>query len=107
VEKCLAAGYSEVVLIGTTERHVKTLSKFIEAELDENKRGRVRYLTSEAIVEYLDELGTSQRHEEVHEQVVRGYKVKVTRQASSPDDIADRRTSIAKVIAKSITQHKG
>ena len=40
------------------------------------------------------------------ENVVRGYKVKVTHQALSPQDIAERRSAVAQVIAKSMMKAK-
>jgi hypothetical protein len=103
IEKCLAAGYSEVVLVGTSERHVKTLARFIESNLDEPAQGKVRYLTSESIVEYLDSFGPTT----AEEQVVRGYKVKVTHHAPSAEESANRRAAIARVIAQSLAKRDG
>jgi hypothetical protein len=54
VEKCLAAGYTEVVLVGSNERHVKSLGKFIEENLEEGERGKVRYTDPDGLAEYLD-----------------------------------------------------
>lgn len=34
IEKCIAAGYTEVVLVSSTERHIKKLAKFVEENLD-------------------------------------------------------------------------
>ncbi|MBX9916614.1 MAG: hypothetical protein E6Q59_08960 [Nitrosomonas sp.] len=46
IEKCIAAGYTEVVLVLSTERQIKKLSKFVEENLDPKDQGRVRYITS-------------------------------------------------------------
>lgn len=102
IEKCLAAGYAEVLLIGTNERHVKALAKFIEANLDETLHGKVQYLTSETIVGYLDGLGKP----DVTENVVRGYKVRTVHQSVDPDDADARRRAITEVIAKSLRKTK-
>jgi Type IV secretion-system coupling protein DNA-binding domain len=102
IEKCFAAGYSDVVLIGGTERHVKTLSKFIEENLDEKDQGKVRYVTSESMVEFLDDLGRP----EPTEKIVRGYKVRTVQQSVDSSDAAARRRAITEVIARSMKRVK-
>src|SRR5258706_2991295 len=103
IEKCLAAGYSEVVLVGGTERHVKALSKFIEENLEEKDQGKVRYVSTDSIVELLESYGAASPTEA---QSVRGYKVKVVHQALDPDEAQARRSAIAEVIAKSLTKNR-
>jgi hypothetical protein len=98
IEKCFAAGYTEVALIGGTERHIKGLSKFVEENLDPKDQGRVRYLTSEGIIEFLDSLGVPAPTE----QIVRGYKVRTVQQTTNSEDAAARRKAISAVIAKSL-----
>ncbi len=102
IEKCLAAGYSEVILIASTERHIKGLSKFIEENLDPKDQGRVRYITSESIVEHLDSFGKPAPTE----QVVRGYKVRTVQQSVDSEDAASRRKAISEVIARSLKKGK-
>jgi hypothetical protein len=98
IEKCFAAGYSDVLLIGGTERHIKTLSKFIEENLDEKDRGKVRYVTSDSMVEFLNDLGRP----EPTEQIVRGYKVRTVQQSVDMNDATARRKAITEVIARSM-----
>lgn len=100
VEKCLAAGYSDVVLVGSNLRHVKALSKFIEENLEEGTHGKVKYLAPEQIIEYLDSLGGIESKEEV----VRGYRVRTIQQLSDPSQAEARRKAIAGVIARSLSQ---
>ena len=54
----------------------------------------------EEIVAALDEFDVD---ESPKEQTVRGYKVKVTRKKVSYEDVASRRSTVAEVIARSIT----
>jgi hypothetical protein len=103
VEKCIAAGYDEIVLIGSTERQVKALAKFIEENLDAEHHGKIRYAVPESIVEFLDSIEAGPK---TTESEVRGYKVKVTRQDLSPEEIAKRRAAVAGVIARSIRRTK-
>ena len=88
VEKCLAAGYTEVVLVGSNERHIKTLAKFVEENLDESEQGKVRYIVPEGLIEYLDSLGEIPQPTE---QTVRGYKVRTLQQVVDPKEAGARR----------------
>jgi len=101
IEKCLAAGYMEIVLVGATERHVKSLSRFIEENLEEASRGKVRYMVPEGCIEYFDSLGVVPQSTE---NMVRGYKVKTVRQVVDPKDAEARRQAIAGVIARSLSR---
>lgn len=103
VEKCLAAGYTEVVLVGSNERHIKALSKFVEANLDESEQGKVRYVVPERLIEYLDALGTTPAPTE---QTVRGYKVRTVQQTVDPKEAGARRQAVAEVIARSLSRAK-
>jgi hypothetical protein len=103
IEKCFAAGYTEIALICGSDRHLTTLSKFIEANLDEAYRGKVRYVAPEAIPEFLDGLGKPLRTE----QVIRGYKVRTVKHGGDSSDGAARRRAITEVIARSLKKDKG
>lgn len=102
VEKCLAAGYEEILVISTNARHLKSLARFIPENLDEAVRDKIRYFSPEDLIEYLDQSTSSSPA--TTESTVRGYKVKVTRQALSPADIAERRSAVAQVIARSLAR---
>lgn len=103
IEKCLAAGYAEIVLVGSNERHVSSLGKFIEENLEEGDQGKVRYLVPEGLVEYLDSLGEPPQPTE---QTVRGYKVRTVQQVVDPKEAGARRQAIAEVIARSLRKSK-
>jgi hypothetical protein len=102
VEKCLAAGYREVLLVGTSDRHKKTLAKFVEENLDTQHQGRVRYLTVESLVDYFTGISAP----EATSDVVRGYKVRTTQQPVGTEEAALRRKAITGVIARSIQKVK-
>jgi hypothetical protein len=90
IEKCLAAGYTEVVLVGGTKQHTKKLAKFVEENLDPKDQGRVRYIISEGIIEFLDSFGKFTPTE----QTVRGYKVRTVQQVTDPDDAEARKKAV-------------
>lgn len=103
VEKCLAAGYTKIVLVGSNERHIKTLAKFVEENLDESKRDKVQYVVPEGLIEYLDSLGEIPQPTE---ETVRGYKVRTVQQLVDPKEADARRQAIAEVIARSLKRSK-
>lgn len=99
IEKCLAAGYTEIVLVGSNERHIKSLTKFIDENLEESERGKVRYAVPESLIDYLDSLGEPPLPAE---QMVRGYKVRTVQQVVAPEEATARRQAIAEVLARSL-----
>lgn len=98
VEKCLAAGYAQVLLIGRTEKYVRGLAKFIGESLEEKSRQRVHYLTADLVDTHLDSLGAPSPTEGV----VRGYKVRTVRTLVDPEDSKSRRAAITEVITRSL-----
>lgn len=102
IEKCLAAGYSEVVFVGRNERHVKSFAKFVENNLDSEDQGRVKYIAADGVMGYLDGLGGPT----TRNNVVRGYKVRTTQSIADPDQAETRRSAISEVIAKSLLKGK-
>lgn len=103
IEKCLTAGYTQIVLVGSNGRHVKTLSKFVEENLDEAHRTKVRYLVPEELVGFLDSFGPALQ---TTEQTVRGYKVRTVQQAVDPVSADTRRRAVAEVIARSLMKSR-
>ncbi len=104
VEKCLSAGYEEVLIVSTNERHLKSLARFIPINLDEGVRDKVRYFSPENFVEYLDR--DSAGAPAATEKMVRGYKVRVVSEAVSEHEAEARRDAIAEVIARSMLRAK-
>uniref|UniRef100_E6Q5Q6 Type IV secretion system coupling protein TraD DNA-binding domain-containing protein n=1 Tax=mine drainage metagenome TaxID=410659 RepID=E6Q5Q6_9ZZZZ len=103
VEKCLAAGYAEIVLVGSNERHAKSLGTFIKENLEEEDQGKVRYFAPEGLTQYLDSLGEPPQPTE---ETVRGYKVRTVQQVVDPKEAGARRQAIAEVIARSLRKSK-
>lgn len=95
VRKCLAGPYSHVALIVPNDRKRAALAKMVVAALTEAK---VAVLGVEEIVSYLDQFPRPRPDE----QTVRGYKVRINRQAISPEDQMARRVTIARTISRSI-----
>ena len=74
----------------------------MEENLDPKDQGRVRYITSEKIIEFLDSLGKFTPTE----QIVRGYKVRTVQQTTDLEDATARRKAVSEVIARSLQKGK-
>ena len=105
VEKCLSAGYEEVLVVSTNERHLKSLARFIPPNLDDTMRDKVRYFSPEEFIWYLAQDTASATAES--EKTVLGYKVRVSSGNGSESDAESRRNAIAEVIARSMLRERG
>jgi len=94
VEKCLAGGYGQVVLVAEDARRAVMYRK---AFADVIEQRAVRVLEPSDLAEYLDAFEAAPM-----ESVVRGYQVRVSRQSITPEEAARRRQAVAKTIAKSL-----
>jgi len=98
IEKCLAAGFGEVVLVCSSERQVKQISQFVTENVDESQAGKITFVSPETIVEYFERHGV----QSTKDTVVRGYKVRTTQKPIDPDDAVARRKAVSEVIARSM-----
>jgi len=96
LKKCISAGFNRVLFIAPEKRQREKVSAALKKELPD---APIDVIGPEDIVATLDALteGTA-----MSESVVRGYKVKVTRQALSPEELSGKRAAIAGVIARTM-----
>ena len=94
IRKCLAAGFNRVLFISSEKRQRDKIAAMLRVDIPS---APIDVIGPEDIVTALDAFGSAPR---ISESVVRGYKVKVTRQELSPEDEASRRSAIAGVIAR-------
>lgn len=96
LKKCVAAGFTHVLFISPEKKQRDKVAAVLRAEL---MGAPISVIGPEDIVTALDALGNAQG---TSESVVRGYKVKVTRQDLSPQEVASRRKAVAEVIARGL-----
>lgn len=100
VEKCLAAGYDEVLLISPGERQLEVLKRFLGRHLESEQTERVHFLLPDGAIARFGAIAGHSASAEL----VRGYRLKVSRKVVSPEEAERRRAVIAGVIAQSLTQ---
>ena len=96
IEKCLSAGFAKVAVVAETRKQLNAIRKQA-ADLSKEQADRLLFLIPDELVQHLDEIAAQNTSTE---QTVRGYKVKVNRKATR--DAADRRSVVAKVVARSL-----
>ena len=95
LRKCLAGPYSNVAMIVPHARKRAAITKRVGERFPETA---VAVLGVDDIVAYLDQFVLPR----TDEQVVRGYKVRINRQAISPGQEMVSRAKIARVISRSM-----
>ncbi len=99
IEKCIAAGFTEIILVCPGERRRASLQKFIAARLEEEHIPRVRFLMPEELV---SQLFDSVPIPEAKEETIRGYRVTATQKRLSEEESRARRDAIGRLIARSM-----
>lgn len=97
LKKCLVSGFTRILFISPDAKRREKVGKKLR-EMAEVVP--IEFLAPEDIVATLERLDTvTPTHT-----TVRGYKVKVNRQAMSYEDVAERRSAVAQVIARSLSR---
>src|SRR5439155_2897056 len=104
IQKCLAAGYDEVLVIANPKKALRSLERQAAEALSPESVERVKFLSPEELVTYLDERDAAAAS---RTQTVRGYKVKVNYKPVSAADAAARKQAISRVLAQGLRQARG
>lgn len=92
--KCLAAGFLHVLLVSTDEGK---RSRLAAAVASETSLAAIHILDVEGVASFLDALLPNDPPADT---TVRGYKVRVNRQAQSPESSAARRNALGKIVGR-------
>jgi hypothetical protein len=102
LRKCLAAGVDHVALVLVKSRATGARYRdTVLAGLEEAERCRVSFLTPEELPDYVQTLSPAP---DSTEQVVKGYRVKVSRVVASAEETQTRRDAVARIVARSLSR---
>jgi len=104
IQKCLAAGYDEVLVIANQKKALRSLERQAAEALSPESIARAKFLSPEELVSYLDEKDAATASQM---QTVRGYKVKVNYKPVSAADAAARKQAISRVLAQGLRRARG
>jgi predicted TPR repeat methyltransferase len=100
VRKCLAAGYERVALVLAKSRATQGRYRALVAEgLGDEERERLSFLAPEDIPDFIAALAPAPAPSET---IVKGYRVRLSHTAVSPEDARERRDRLAKLVARSL-----
>ena len=102
LQKCLAAGFEQVIVISPEAKTVKAVERRARKDLSEESLQAVHFLTPEGALQFLDGADSSTLETTSS---VRGFTVKVRQK--SPDEASAKRKVVERVIAKGLKRLRG
>lgn len=103
IEKCLAAGYQEVIACSPDARTLERIQKLATKEIPVPDRSRIFFLKPEDLMAHLEKKGAARNDEA---RTVKGYRVRVSYQPGAGQDQQNKRAAVAKVIAGAMQRMK-
>lgn len=103
IQKCLAAGFDQVVAISTNAKSLKRLQAAVVVGVQEADRGRIHLVTPDQLPQLLDGLAPPPEQTEI----VGGYKVKVQYGSASDQEKDVRSRTLHDVVARTLKRLGG
>jgi hypothetical protein len=104
IQKCLAAGFEQVILVSTESKMLSKAKERASSSLKEEDFRRVQFLTPEELFLFMEGL---EAHDAGGEETVRGYKVKVQLTPVGENEKKSRTQAIGKTILQALKRMKG
>jgi hypothetical protein len=102
LRKCLAAGYPRIaVVLAKSKRTQASYRAGLSEGLTQEELGRVSFLAPEGLPDFIAAVVPPAPPTE---QVVKGYRVKVSQSAGSPEEAKTRQDALARIIARSVNR---
>lgn len=103
IQKCLAAGFDQVILISTQKPFLAQAKEAASTSINPEDMKRVSFLPPESVIEFIEVIDA---RDEDREETVKGYKVKVKHKAVSDTDKKARQEVIGKTIMQALKRLK-
>ena len=104
IQKCLAGGYDEVILLSSDRKNIREIREFVKAQLGDENIKKVFFFVPEEFISHLDEIEAQALSKE---ETVRGYKVKVKYKPLGEEEKKVRKQAISQVILQALRRMKG
>jgi hypothetical protein len=101
VEKCLAAGFDEVVLLSLHRGILGKVREAVEKKVEEKDRGRLHFMSPEEFFTFLDAPEPAAK-----ETTIGGYKVKVEYRPAEGEAAARKSKAVSDILLKSLKRMK-
>lgn len=103
VEKCLAAGYDEVIVCSNDLKNLGRIRKQVEGTLDTDMQKKVFVFEMEEVIQYFDRQVIQESSTETK---MKGYTVKIEFNTSSAEEMSKRKENVIKTISNSIKKKR-
>jgi hypothetical protein len=101
VEKCLEAGFDDVVLLSLHRGTLGKVRQAAETRVAENDRGRLHFMSPEEFFTFLDAQAPA-----ATETTVGGYKVKVKYRPADGEAASRKSKAVSEILLKSVKRMK-
>ncbi len=103
IQKCINAQYDTVVSLSGDPKQLEKIKKKCKEGIQDFENKPVQFFTPDALFAFLDTTATAQVPEE---QIIKGYRVNVTYDAVTQEEMDRKRASVAKVVMDSLRKQK-
>jgi hypothetical protein len=103
IKKCLAAGYSQVIICSPKEKRLKAIEALCSEQLKKVEIKKLNFFEPEQLLAHLKDLGAKKAGSE---KLVKGYRVKVEYMPQGEDKKHEKREAIANVIMQAMKRRK-
>lgn len=103
IKKCLEAKYDTVISLSGDPRQLEKIKKKCHEGIPQFESKPVRFFTPDALFTFLDSTATEAPPQT---QLIKGYRVNVTYDEVSKEDMDRKRASVAKVVMDSLRKQK-
>ncbi len=104
IQKCLAAGFEQVILVSSESKTLSKAKEKASASLKAEDFARVQFLTPEELVSSIEELDAQANSGQEN---IRGYKVNVNFRAVPENEKKARKQAIGQTILQALKRMKG
>ena len=103
ISKCIQAGYDTIISLSGDIKQLEKIKKKCSTGIAEFEKHPVLFFTPDALFSFLDESVKEKVPEEKH---MKGYRINVTYDAITKEEMERKRASVAKVIINTMRRHK-
>jgi len=103
IEKCIKAKYDTVISLSGDPRQLEKIKKKCKEGIPEFEHRQVQFFTPDALFAFLD---TTVSAAMPQEQIIKGYRVNVTYDAVTQEEMDRKRASVAKVVMNSLRKQQ-
>ncbi len=103
ISKCIQAKYDMVVSISGDIKQLEKIKKKCSIGIADFEKRHVEFFTPDALFSFLDQ---SVKKEVPQEKIMKGYRVNVSYDAVTTEEMDRKRASVAQVVLNSLKKHK-